>query len=177
MVFNVNTTFHAPKNVEPSLRAPRRMRLRVDTPFVAPLFGAPKGAHFPLSTPLPVRHRRTYLRVDRSFWCAPSKSWWRIYCCLAYRRACPIVIDCFVDPFAHFFAIYPGKRCLSLLCVLCFQFLVCSWSGFSLLVGFEIEMCWPSLLRLLSAPHAILPLSRSAGEGCFLETVVVSLLI
>lgn len=79
--------FGAPKYVGSSLRAPRRMHLCVNTTFVAPLFGALKAAHFPLSTPFPVCHRRTYLRVDRSFWCAPLKSWWRIYCYLAYIGA------------------------------------------------------------------------------------------
>ena len=50
MIFSVNTPFGAPKNVEPPLRAPRRMRLCVGTMFVAPLFGAPKGAHNLIAT-------------------------------------------------------------------------------------------------------------------------------
>ncbi|KAH9323954.1 hypothetical protein KI387_018593, partial [Taxus chinensis] len=58
--------FGAPLPVKASLRAPRRMRLPVDRSFVAS-FRCAKGAHFPLSTPLPVRHRRTYLHVDKSF--------------------------------------------------------------------------------------------------------------
>ncbi|KAH9296834.1 hypothetical protein KI387_028516, partial [Taxus chinensis] len=51
MVFHVSTYFGAPKDVESLLRAPTRMRLMVDIAFVAPLFGAPKGAHNLFATP------------------------------------------------------------------------------------------------------------------------------